>query len=182
MRIFVALELPQKTKDNLARSAEQMKHFATRGTWVAKDNYHVTLHFLGEVAENDVLYAIGAMSRVKDMPRMTLALDKFCTWRGSDLVCCKLRKNDALTALQMELGKHLEDNGFDVEHRAYRPHVTVCRKAAFELPFSEVTKSVDVFNAPFSASEVVLYQSVLDKDGAIYKELARVSLKDNNAE
>jgi len=179
MRIFVALELPQKTKDNLARSAEQMKHFATRGTWVAKDNYHVTLHFLGEVAESDIVYAMGALSQVKDMPAMTLALDKFCTWRGSDLVCCKLRKNDALTALQAELGKHLEDNGFDVEHRAYRPHVTVCRKAAFELPFSEVTKSVDVFNAPFCASEIVLYQSVLDKDGATYKELARVSLKDD---
>lgn len=182
MRIFVALELPQKTRDNLERSAEQMKHFATRGTWVARDNYHVTLHFLGEVAESDLLYAIGALSKVKDMPSMTLALDKFCTWRGSDIVCCKLRKDATLLSLQAELGKYLEENGFDVEHRAFRPHVTICRKAAFELPFSEVTKSVDVFNAPFRASEIVLYQTVFDKDGATYKELCRVSLKKDNCE
>lgn len=177
MRIFVALELPQKTKDNLERSAQQMQHFATRGTWVARDNFHVTLHFLGEVAESDLLYAMSAISTVKNMPAMTLALDKFCTWRGSDLVCCKLRKDAALLSLQTKLGEYLEENGFDVEHRAFRPHVTICRKAAFELPFSEVTKSVDVFNAPFCAREVVLYQSLFDKDGVTYKELCRVSLK-----
>ena len=51
MRIFVAAELPQKTKENLARSAEQMKHFAEKGNFVPMQNYHITLHFLGEVAE-----------------------------------------------------------------------------------------------------------------------------------
>lgn len=176
MRIFVALELPQKTKENLARSAEQMRHFATRGTWVATDNYHVTLHFLGEVLESNLLYVMSAMDKIKNLPEMNLALDKFSVWRGSDVVCCKLRKDAALQELQSELGKHLENNGFDVDHRLFRPHVTVCRKGAFELPFPEVTKSVDVYNAPFAASQVVLFQTVFRADGAEYKELYRVSL------
>ncbi|MCM1289870.1 MAG: RNA 2',3'-cyclic phosphodiesterase [Corallococcus sp.] len=177
MRVFVALCLPQKTKDNLARSAEQMKRFSTRGSWVAKDNYHVTLHFLGEVAESDLLFVISAMDKIGSLPALTLALDKFCAWRGSDVICCKLRKDDNLASLQTQLGENLEANGFDVEHRPFRPHVTVCRKGAFELPFSEVTKSVDVFNAPFAASEIVLFQTIFTKDGTEYKELYRVSLQ-----
>lgn len=177
MRVFVALCLPQKTKDNLARSAEQMKHFSTRGNWVPADNYHVTLHFLGEVLSSDLLYAISAMDKLKDLPSMTLALDKFSVWRGSDVICCKLRRDRALEHLQSQLGEHLEQNGFDVDHRAFRPHVTVCRKGAFELPFSEVTKGVDVYNSPFEASDVVLFQSVFTQSGVEYKELYRISLQ-----
>ena len=180
MRVFVALELPKKTRENLSRSVQQMKHFATRGNWVQEDNFHVTLHFLGEVLDSNLLYVISAMDKIKHLPAMTLALDSFSVWRGSDVVCCKLRKDKSLIALQQQLGEYLEQNGFDVEHRVFRPHVTVCRKGAFELPFSEVVKSVDVYNAPFVGSEIVLYQSILTQDGAIYKELARVSL--NKAE
>ncbi|MBR2986101.1 MAG: hypothetical protein IKC58_05845, partial [Clostridia bacterium] len=70
----------------------------------------------------------------------------------------------------------LENNNFTVEHRAYRPHITLCRKAKFTLPFAEVTKNVDVFNAPFVANKVVLYQSVLSKDGPTYTPLYTVTL------
>lgn len=40
-----------------------------------------------------------------------------------------------------------------------------------------MTKNVDVFNLPFFATDVVLYQSVFDKDGVHYKELYCVHLK-----
>lgn len=177
MRIFVALEIPQRTKDNLARSAEQFRQFATTGTFVATQNYHITLHFLGDVAESDLMYVQNAMDGIKDVPAPTLALLQFVTLRGSDATVAKLRNCPALTELHEKLGERLEHNGFTVEHRAYRPHVTVCRRARFTLPFAEVTKNVDVFNAPFVANKVVLYQSVLTKDGPTYTPLYSISLK-----
>lgn len=177
MRIFVALELPQRVKDNLARSAEQMRHFATKGNFVPQENYHLTLHFLGEVLESDLIFVQSAMDGVKDLPAPQIAVQQFTVLRGSDVVCAKIRQNGDLTALHDKLGELLENNRFGVEHRAYRPHVTVVRKFGFELPFSEVTKGVDVFNKPFFATELVLYQSVLSKNGPHYKELYRVTLK-----
>lgn len=177
MRIFVALEIPQRTKDNLTRSAEQFRHFATTGSFVSSQNYHITLHFLGEVAESDLMYVQNAMDGIKDLPAPTLALLQFVTLRGSDATVAKLRNSPALTELHEKLGERLEHNGFTVEHRAYRPHITICRRAKFTLPFAEVTKNVDVYNAPFVASKVVLYQSVLTKEGAIYTPLYTIELK-----
>ena len=176
MRIFVALELPEKTKENLARSAEQLKQFATKGKFVEKQNYHVTLHFLGEVAETDLIYVQSAMDGVRNLPAPKVALHQFSVLRGGDVVCAKIRHDGALTALHDNLGNLLERNGFGVEHRAYRPHVTLVRNYGFSLPFSEVTKSVDVFNKQFFATEVVLYQGVLGNQGPTYTELYRVSL------
>lgn len=176
MRIFIALEIPQRTKDNLARSAEQFRHFATGGNFVATQNYHITLHFLGEVAESDLMYVQSAMDGIKDMVAPRLSLLQFVTMRGSDATAAKLRNCAQLTELHDKLGEKLENNGFTVEHRAYRPHITICRKAKFTLPFAEVTKNVDVFNAPFVAPQVVLYQSTLTKNGPIYTPLYTVTL------
>ena len=178
MRIFIALEIPQRTKDNLARSAMQFRQLATAGNFVATQNYHITLHFLGEVAESDLIYVQHAMDGIRNLPAPTLSLLQFVTLRGSDATVARLKNCPALVELHDKLGERLEQNGFTVEHRAYRPHITVCRKAKFTLPFAEVTKNVDVFNAPFIASKVVLYQSVLSKDGPTYTPLYTVTLRE----
>lgn len=177
MRVFVALEIPSKTKDNLERSSRQFADFATKGKFIPKDNYHLTLHFLGEVAPSDLIYVQSAMDSVKSLPAPTLAVSQFAVMRASDVVCAKFRYDNALLDLHEQLGSKLEQSGFAVEHRAYRPHVTIIRKYGFNLPFSEVTKSVDVYNMPFVAVNVALYESTLTSKGATYAELYKVTLK-----
>ena len=177
MRVFVALELPQKTKDNLERSANQFAQHSNGGNFVPKQNYHITLHFLGNVAASDIIYIQSAMDAVKDLPAPELQIQQFAMLRASDIVCARLKQSAELVKLHDALGEKLEANGFEVEHRAYRPHVTLIRKKSFTLPFSEVTKSVDVYNMPFVADSVVLYESVFGNDGVSYRELYRVTLK-----
>lgn len=176
MRVFVALKLPQRTKDNLARSVNQLRELSTGGNFVPTDNFHITLHFLGNVAPNDLIYIQSAMDGVKHMPAPELAVTQIAMMKASDIVCAKLKHNSNLLELHDRLGELLEQNNFEVEHRAYRPHVTLIRKKSFALPFSEVTKSIDVYNMPFDATDVVLYESVFDKTGVSYRELYTVTL------
>ena len=181
MRVFVALDLPQKTKDNLERSSRQFAELSNGGNFVKKDNFHVTLHFLGNVAPSDLIYIQSAMDAIRDLPALELAVTQFALMRASDIVCAKLKQNNELLTLHATLGEKLEKNGFQVEHRAYRPHVTVIRKKSFTLPFSEVTKSVKVYNKPFVADSVVLYESVFDENGVHYRELYKVTLRPNSS-
>ena len=177
MRVFVALELPQKTKDNLARSASQFAEHANGGNFVPKQNYHITLHFLGNVDASDLIYVQSAMDAIRDLPAPELSISQFAMLRASDIVCARFKQNADLVTLHDKLGDKLEQNGFEVEHRAYRPHVTLIRKKSFILPFSEVTKSVSVYNMPFDACDVVLYESVFGTDGVTYRELYKVKLQ-----
>ena len=177
MRVFIALGLPQKTKDNLERSSFEFKALSSSGSFVPKDNFHLTLHFLGEVAPSDLTFIQSAMDGVKNLPAPELAVSQFTVLRASDVVCAKLKPCQALTELHDELGQNLERHGFVVEHRAYRPHITLIRKKNFTLPFSEVTKSVNVYNMPFVASELTLFESVFTSSGVTYRELYKVVLK-----
>lgn len=176
MRVFIALNIPNKTRDNLERSANQFKEMATGGNFTKKENYHVTLHFLGNVQPNDLIYVQSAMDSIKSLPAPRLAISQFAVLRASNVVCAKFSKNNNLTQLHEALADNLEKMGFTVERRAYRPHVTMIRKYAFGLPFSEVTKCVDVYNKPFDAPEVVLYESVTKNDGPVYTPLYSVTL------
>ena len=171
------MDLPQKTKDNLERSASEFKTLSCGGNFVPKDNYHLTLHFLGEVAPSDLTFIQSAMDGVKDLPAPELAVSQFTVLRASDVVCAKLRQSKDLTTLHDELGARLEQHGFEVEHRAYRPHVTLIRKKSFTLPFSEVTKSVHVYNMPFVATDLTLFESVFTPSGVTYREIYKVVLK-----
>ena len=177
MRVFVALELPQKTKDNLERSSSQFREHSSGGNFVPKENFHITLHFLGNVQPSDLIFVQSAMDAVKHLPAPELQIQQFAMIRASDIVCARLKQNADLVKLHDELGEKLEANGFEVEHRAYRPHVTLIRKKSFDLPFSEVTKCVNVYNMPFVATNVVLYESVFDDNGVTYRELYKVELK-----
>ena len=177
MRVFVALELPQKTKDNLERSSSQFQEHSNGGNFVPKENFHITLHFLGNIAPSDLIYVQSAMDAVKDLPAPNLAVTQFAMLRASDIVCARLKYSAELVSLHDLLGDKLEANGFEVEHRAYRPHVTLIRKKSFNLPFSEVTKSVKVYNMPFDATNVVLYESVFGDGGVTYKPLYTVTLQ-----
>lgn len=176
MRLFIALNLPERAVDNLERSATELKRLATGGNYVPKQNYHLTLHFLGEVAESDVMYVQSAMDEIRNLPAPTLAVLQIAMMRTGDLVYAKIKNSAELITLHDDLGNALENLRFDVEHRAYRPHVTLARKATFALPFSEVTKSVTVFNKPFVANEVVLYASDLGKGAPTYTPLYTVTL------
>lgn len=180
MRVFVALELPQRVKDNLERSSNQFAEFSRGGNFVPKENLHLTLHFLGNVEPNDLIYVQSAMDGVKNLPAPTTAVLQFVLQRTGSLVWAKVRQSNELTELHTQLGAKLEANGFEVEHRAYRPHVTMIRKSSFAMAFSEVTKNVPVFNMPFAASKLTLFESVFGEEGVRYRPLYTVQLPEQD--
>lgn len=51
MRTFIAIELPKNIRDSLEKLQEQLKKSEADVKWVAPDNMHLTLKFLGEEEE-----------------------------------------------------------------------------------------------------------------------------------
>ena len=51
MRTFIAIELEEETKAQLAEVQAEAEKLCRRGNYTPKENFHLTLHFLGEVQE-----------------------------------------------------------------------------------------------------------------------------------
>ncbi|MDO5297728.1 MAG: 2'-5' RNA ligase family protein [bacterium] len=48
MRLFIAINFDEATKEAAAASAKLLQQHSLRGNFSSRDNYHITLAFLGE--------------------------------------------------------------------------------------------------------------------------------------
>lgn len=55
MRIFLAIDLLTKTKKDLEEQLKDMRLEFPQFSWIPKENFHITLHFFGEVTKTDKL-------------------------------------------------------------------------------------------------------------------------------
>ena len=48
MRTFIAIELEEEVKDALEGAQQQAAELCRKGNYTPKENFHLTLHFLGK--------------------------------------------------------------------------------------------------------------------------------------
>ena len=54
MRTFIAIELEEEVKDALEGAQQQAAELCRKGNYTPKENFHLTLHFLGEIRPEEV--------------------------------------------------------------------------------------------------------------------------------
>ena len=123
MRLFVAIQFSPVVKTALLEAVSTLKRKGT-GTFTRPENLHLTLAFIGET---------------EDLPGAKAALDAVCaggpvslTVGGlghfDDLWWTGIRENPKLEKLALAIQSALREQGFSIEKRAWKPHVTLVRR------------------------------------------------------
>jgi 2'-5' RNA ligase len=186
MRLFAAIDIDEGVRQGIAgvqkRLKEQLNLSGRQVKWVEPAQIHLTVKFLGEVRDDQI-------TRVCDTLRRTS--EHFSSFdfevRGlgafghpARVVWAGISPCPALIALQRELEAQFEKLGWERENRPFEGHLTVCRvknaKAGDQLAQAAQTYENEIFGQ-VSASEVVLYQSILGAGGPLYNVVSRASLK-----
>jgi 2'-5' RNA ligase len=97
-------------------------------TPVHADKLHLTLHFLGDVARERVP-ALAAGCALPFAP-FALRFERGAMWHDGIAVLEPVEQPPALLDLHGRLSQALVDLGLRPEARAYRPHVTMARRAS----------------------------------------------------
>ena len=174
MRTFVALEAPEGFVDDLAAMARQLEAVVD-GRFMARSTYHLTLAFLGEVGEAQAADAIGALDRACEgaAPVMLTPVKLGHFGRARDATLwLGLEETSELMGLAEAVRTELSAAGLTFDAKAFRPHITLARRAV--LPRDALP--VLGFPAPAEAFRVTLFKSTLSQSGATYKPLYTVEL------
>jgi 2'-5' RNA ligase len=173
-RLFVALDLPASAREALVFPADP----ALRP--VAAEALHVTLAFLGHLAESSIpeveaaaFASIGGLAA----PRLSATAWKAIPPRRPRLIAVDLAdEGDRCAGLASAVqGSLAASSLYEPEKRPFWPHVTVARVRAHARAPSLKGVAPPPSKA-FVASDVVLYRSRLARSGATYEALARRSL------
>ena len=179
IRSFFAVPLSVQSEQQLAEACDGLWAAVERGMnpeatirWIPPQNYHLTLAFLGNIQRRDLslLHDI-AQQVVADSVEERFELCRF-EWFPSAvkprLLVAVPAECPPLLRLQRELSRRLGGQGFHLEKRAFRPHISLAR-------VRELSSPIDLENEPLGIDceldELVLFSSTQGRGGSVYTPL-----------
>jgi RNA 2',3'-cyclic 3'-phosphodiesterase len=167
IRLFVAIELPEKVRERLAH----MQGGVPGARWSSGEQMHLTLRFIGEVDENVGNDIDDALATIR-APAFTMELASVGEFGGKmpRALWAGVRSNEALIHLQRKVETALQRIGLPAEERKFTPHVTLARmKGAPREKVGAFLAHNSLFaSGPFLVDHFVLFSSHLSHNGSIY--------------
>ena len=184
MRLVLAIELPADVLGELESAIAPLRAEAPTIAWVAVAKRHLTLKFLGDVLEARVAGVAAFVDAVAHRHRpfaMQLhGIGAFPNFRRARVVWAGVEHEARLELLQHDIEVAAEVEGFEIDGRAFRPHVTLARvREQMDLEqarrVARAARRID-FSADVAVSGITLFESTLAPAGALYRRVHAATL------
>ena len=186
IRAFLAIEPPDNILQALSTLQEKLKQdIRGRINWTKPQGQHLTLKFFGDISAEDVKNIRATVeNRIASVSSLNLKIEKlgvFPDERRPRVIWCGVAGDlEKLSELQKQLDSDFASIGFPIEDRSFRAHLTLGRiKESQGLTgISETLNKHNAFVAGvFECRELILFQSKLLPQGAVYTKFAEFKLK-----
>ncbi|TIX50395.1 RNA 2',3'-cyclic phosphodiesterase [Alteraurantiacibacter aquimixticola] len=173
-RLFTAIRPPAPVMDALIDTMEAVEN----ARWQDEEQLHVTLTFMGDVAEAALGDVVDALSRVSFDPfELTIAGVRHFERKGLvHSIWAGIEPSPELVALQRQVDRACRALGLDIETRKYLPHITLARfsRHSADIP-AWLAQHAKLRCGPFTVEDFALFESHLSSGPAHYEEVARFS-------
>jgi 2'-5' RNA ligase len=183
MRLFLGLPIPPELAQALTRLTRAIE--LPKGRWTAPENLHLTLVFLGEVAEPTLPLIERELSELTFAP-FQLKFTSLNTFPRAGALFAEVESARPLLRLQANVAAGMARCGFAPkdseapEDRPYYPHITLARFHG-PLRLSQRQRALPTsLQRGFTADTVNLYRSHLTPTGSHYEILAQKQSSKSN--
>ena len=187
MRLFVAVDIGDAVRTEVARARATIQsqleavENSPRVAWVAPASLHLTLRFLGEVADERAAALREALADPFDLGPFGVewrGLGAFPLPRQPKALWLGVVSGAALLGrLEAEVSRRI-DGAIDPDPHPFRPHLTIGRVKSPGAGFDwiKVLEDVEVRGVKSLVNHVTLYQSTLSAKGPQYTGLVKAPL------
>ena len=171
-RVFIAVEIPEKIKEEILKIQKQLLRF--NGKLTERENFHLTLKFIGEISEEKIEKIKEKLREIKFKPfEAVLGKIGFFEKGERGIIWINLAN---CNALQKEVDKKLEE--FFEKEKRFMSHLTLARvkNVKNRKEFMEELNKIKISPLEFHVGEFILKESIPQKQKHIYKDLKRYKL------
>jgi 2'-5' RNA ligase len=181
MRLFVGLAVDEAVKDTLERLTLRLRAKDDGLRWSTRDQWHVTLVFLGEVEDEARARLVRELAEVR-RPALALRVEQLGVFERVGILHAEVEVSAELLRLYEDVAAAVRRTGLDVEERPYRAHITLARSRNRDgrKSMERLQRSAEQqrLSARWEAKEFLLYESQLSPDGSRYVTRERFALSE----
>ena len=181
MRTFIGIGMKEDVKETLFEVQQECKQRSKRGNFTEKDNFHMTLHFLGETRAEEIEDLKQAMYETAIRTKQfTMTLNELGVFQRGEtgVLWVGVEKSKALAYLFEGLQRSLTRQGFAREKKKLSPHITLARQIVPYGSFAQMQKAVSVEQKQIEVDSITLFESVRIGAKLVYRPLFIQELKE----
>lgn len=179
MRVFIAVRFNDEIKDCLDETRALIEKNAKRGNFTRKENYHLTLKFIGEVEPSEIdgiAHCVAAAAKKNKAFSFTLSRTGYFARPGAIIPWVGINDDGSLKRLVSSIERELEKFGYKKERRAFAPHITLGREVTFNADKKDFMQSLTFESRDVEVSEIALMESIRRGPKLIYKPIFTANL------
>jgi 2'-5' RNA ligase len=189
LRTFIAVDIPQRLLQAIQPKVDDLREKLGNSAvrWVAVNNIHLTLKFLGDVAPSN-LESLKLMLQTETQSRypfdITLSgLGSFPNSKRPRVLFVGIQAPAELEALQHGIESAAAKLGYESDGRPFSPHLTIGRvnDRVAQSELQSIRKLLDEVKidspCPARVDSVHIYKSDLKPGGSVYTKLFSAPLK-----
>ncbi len=167
-RLFVGLKIPEDIREELLSLCSGLENVR----WVKKENFHITLQFIGEVQKSYLDDLVQSLSEIR-FSQFDLTLNGINFFNSTGLIrsiWIGIREKENLMRLHSKINISIEKAGISFKRRKFIPHVSIARFTRQPgSRFQDYIEGNALFSSrSFTIKSFTLFESVLKPDGPIY--------------
>jgi 2'-5' RNA ligase len=177
VRLFAAVEVAPDVRTALESAIAPLRTRAPALKWTSPEQWHLTLAFLGWIAEDRVAAASAALaSAARGVAPFDLALSGALGTFRSGVLWVEVTSSPALGALADATSAQLRATGFEVDERPFRAHLTLARARRGDRVPRGLGEGMVVPARGWRVERAVLFRSHLSRGAARYEAIASCAL------
>lgn len=185
MRLFIAIPLNDDVREEIEKVVGILSENVEGVRWVRRQNWHVTVKFLGKTPAEKVPGIIDVLKNISVLLPLEMEIRDVGAFSslGSARVVWVGAYDESRTVhkIYSEIEKGTKKLGFPVEKRGYNPHITIGRARKKPVRLSvEMLESVHC-NCRLTVNQVVLLKSELKRSGAEYSVIGSAGSVSRNS-
>jgi RNA 2',3'-cyclic 3'-phosphodiesterase len=189
LRTFIAVDIPSHIQQIVQQKTESLRHTLDTSLirWVAVENMHLTLKFLGDVSPANIAMLTQILRTEAELVHAfefyINGLGSFPSLRRPRVIYIGIRAPAELEALYRGIESACTRLGYESEARSFSPHLTIGRVRQ-DVSVSDQQKirgalegtMIDALSTA-RVDSVHLYKSDLKQNGSVYTKLFSAPLK-----
>jgi 2'-5' RNA ligase len=183
IRAFIAVNLAASVIEEIAKVRSALQEAKGDIRWTRIEGLHLTLKFLGDIARSQVEPVLAVVREaLQHQPPLQMSaqgLGAFPNLRRPRVVWVGL-SGRGLKELSDSIETTLMQLDFPPEDRDFTPHLTLGRVRSlrgWERVLSVVKEYEQTYFGESTINQIILYQSELRSEGAVYSPLGSIPLR-----